>query len=126
VWQNRLAGTRLDVWRTVYSDPVPSVSYTTSPEFKGYFRGWRWATFDSTAGPLTLSSTTPGSFLGVFTPKDGPVGSLLQLPETGLAVLDVIPAIRDKFIAPRDLGPQSAERTVAGPVTRRVRLGMAP
>lgn len=126
VWQNRMEGTRLDVWRTAYNDPVPSVSYTTTPEFKGYFRGWRWATLDSTAGPLTLSSTTTDSFLGVFTPKDGPVGSLLQLPETGLAVLDVIPAIRDKFIAPRDLGPQSAERTMAGPVTRRVRLGLGP
>ena len=47
-WQNRLQGTRLDVWQNNFNNTVPSVVYSFDPEFKGYFRDWRWATFDTT------------------------------------------------------------------------------
>ena len=55
VWQNRLQGTRLDVWHNAYNNTVPSVIYSFNPEFKGYFRDWRWATFD-TAKANSLSA----------------------------------------------------------------------
>jgi hypothetical protein len=46
-WQNRLQGTRLDVWENTYNDTTPGESWAY-PEFKGYFRDWKWATFDTT------------------------------------------------------------------------------
>ena len=114
VWQNRLQGTRLDVWHNAYNNTLPSVVYSFDPEFKGYFRNWRWATFDTREGKVTVSTAAAESYLGVYTPNDGPVGPLLALPRTGLAFLDVIPAMRDKFLTQERMGPQSAERSVSG------------
>ena len=114
VWQNRLQGTRLDVWQNAYNNTVPSVVYSFAPEFKGYFRGWRWATFDTRAGKFAVSTTAAESYLGIYHPNDGPEGPLLALPPTGLAFLDVIPAMRTKFLTPARMGPQSAQRIVAG------------
>jgi hypothetical protein len=114
VWQNRLQGTRLDVWHNAYNNTVPSVVYSFDPEFKGYFRDWHWATFDTSEGKFTVTTTATGSYLGIYKPNDGPVGPLLALPETGLAFLDVIPAMRDKFLTQERMGPQSAERSVSG------------
>jgi len=42
------------------------------------------------------------------------VGPLLALPDTGLTFLDVIPAMRDKFLTQERLGPQSATKQVSG------------
>jgi hypothetical protein len=114
VWQNRLQGTRLDVWQNAYNNTVPSVVYSFAPDFKGYFRGWRWATFDTRAGKFTVSTAATDSYLGIYHPNDGPEGPLLALPPTGLAFLEVIPAMRTKFLAPGRMGPQSAQRIVAG------------
>ena len=49
VWQNRMEGTRLDVWENKYNNTTPGESWVY-PEFKGYFRDWRWATFNTSAG----------------------------------------------------------------------------
>ena len=87
---------------------------SASPEFKGYFRDWRWATFDTSEGKFTVSTAETESYLGIYHPNDGPVGPLLALPETGLTFLDVIPAMRDKFLTQERMGPQSAERSVSG------------
>ena len=114
VWQNRLQGTRLDVWHNAYNNTVPSVVYSFDPEFKGYFRGWRWATFDTREGQFTAITPATESYLGIYQPNDGPVGALLALPQTGLAFLDVIPAMRDKFLTQEKMGPQSAQRQVSG------------
>jgi hypothetical protein len=114
VWQNRLQGTRLDVWQNAYNNTVPSVVYSFDPEFKGYFRGWRWATFDTKAGKFTVSTAAAESYLGIYHPNDGPDGPLLALPPTGLAFLEVIPAMRTKFLTQGRMGPQSAQRIVAG------------
>lgn len=105
VWQNRMQGTRLDVWENAYNDPMPGESWVY-PEFKGYFRDWRWARFVTTAGNITVSMRDASSFLGLYKPKDG-VGGLLDLPEIGIAVLDVIPAMRNKFHTTDEIGPQS-------------------
>jgi hypothetical protein len=114
VWQNRLQGTRLDVWKNAYNNTVPSVVYSFDPEFKGYFRDWRWATFDTSDGKFTVSTGATESYLGIYHPNDGPVGALLALPETGLAFLDVIPAMRTKFLTQERMGPQSAQKQVSG------------
>lgn len=112
VWQNRTQGTRLDVWENRYNDTTPGESWNY-PEFKGYFRDWRWADFDTNGGRVTLFNETNDSYLGVYKPKDGRDG-LLDLPETGIALLDVIPAIGSKFQPPSQLGPQSRQRQVSG------------
>jgi len=114
VWQNRLQGTRLDVWQNDYNNTIPSVVYSFDPEFKGYFRGWRWATFDTREGNFTVTAPADESYLGIYKPNDGPVGPLQALPQTGLAVLDVIPAMRTKFLTQERMGPQSAEKVVSG------------
>jgi hypothetical protein len=114
VWQNRLQGTRLDVWKNAYNNTVPSVVYSFDPEFKGYFRDWRWATFDTSDGKFTVSTPATESYLGIYHPNDGPVGPLLDLPKTGLTFLDVIPAMRDKFLSQERMGPQSAQKVVSG------------
>ena len=114
VWQNRLQGTRLDVWHNSYNNTIPSVVYSFDPEFKGYFRDWRWATFATAAGRFTASAASAESYLGVYTPNDGTDGPLLDLPQTGVAFLDVIPAMRDKFLSQDRMGPQAAQRRVSG------------
>ncbi len=112
VWQNRTHGTRLDVWERGYNDTTPGESWDY-PEFKGYFAGWRWAAFETTAGTFTLFNESGSSHLGIYKPKDGRDG-LLDLPETGIAFLDVIPAVGSKFQPPDQLGPQSKQRHVSG------------
>jgi len=114
VWQNRLQGTKLDVWQNAYNNTVPSVIYSPTPEFKGYFRDWQWATFDTSAGKFSVTTPAADSYLGVYTPNDGPMGPLLALPRTGLTILDVIPAMRTKFLTQERMGPQSAQRQVSG------------
>jgi hypothetical protein len=112
VWQNRTHGTRLDVWERRYNDTTPGESWLY-PEFKGYFHGWRWAAFDTGGGTVTVFNESGDSHLGVYRPKDGRDG-LLDLPETGIAFLDVIPAVGSKFQPPDQLGPQSRQRHVSG------------
>ncbi len=112
VWQNRTHGTRLDVWERRYDDTTPGEGWGY-PEFKGYFAGWRWAAFETTAGVVTVFKESGDSHLGVYRPKDGRDG-LLDLPETGLAVLHVVPAVGSKFQPPDQLGPQSQQRHVSG------------
>jgi hypothetical protein len=113
VWQNRVHGTTLDVWENAYNDPIPGETFIY-PEFKGYFRDWRWAAFSTTEGTLTLENGTPESFLGVYTPRDGRDALLYTLPSTGLAVLDVIPAVRNKVNATDLVGPSSQAQRVNG------------
>jgi len=113
VWQNRMLGTRLDVWQNAYNDTTPTRSWVF-PEFKGYFGAWRWATFTTTEGAVTFENAGDAGFLGVYRPNDGPDRPILHLPATGLALLDVIPAMGTKFTLPSLLGPESQSRTVSG------------
>jgi beta-galactosidase/beta-glucuronidase len=112
VWQNRLQGTRLDVWENSYNDSTPGESWSY-PEFKGYFRDWRWANFDTTDGRILLETDGRESFLGIYRPKDGKDG-LLDLPNLGISFLDVIPAMRNKFHTTDEIGPQSQAKQVSG------------
>ncbi len=100
------------MWENRYNDTTPGESWVY-PEFKGYFRGWRWAAFDTNGGKVTVVNEADDSYLGVYKPKDGREGPL-DFPETGLAFLDVIPAMRDKGLSPVQHGPQSKQRQVSG------------
>jgi hypothetical protein len=118
VWQNRLHGTTLDVWENSYNDPVPGESWVF-PEFKGYFYDWSWARLDTANGRMTFAATEPQTFLGLFKPKDG-VNGLLDLPDIGIAFLDVVPAMRNKFHTTDEIGPQSKPKSVSEVVKRTV------
>ena len=120
VWQNRLHGTRLDVWENPYNDSTPGESWIF-PEFKGYFRDLRWARFETTSGPFSVWAENPDSYLGMFKPRDG-VNGLLDLPSIGIALLDVIPAMRNKFHTTDEIGPQSQARKVSGLVKRKLKF----
>jgi hypothetical protein len=113
VWQNRLHGTTLDVWKNNYNDPTPGESFVY-PEFKGFFNDWHWAVFETKEGSIMLGNGTPGSFLGVYSPRDGRDTPLCTLPPTGIAVLDVIPAMRNKVNATDLVGPSSQAQRVSG------------
>jgi hypothetical protein len=120
VWQNRIEGTRLDVWENAYNDSTPGVSWIY-PEFKGYFRGVRWAQFQTNTSSFSLGASKGDFYLGLFKPSDG-VNGLLDLPDVGIAVLDVIPAMRNKFHTTDEIGPQSKRKQVSGTVRRTIEL----
>ncbi len=115
VWQNRLHGTRLDVWENAYNDAVPAEVFTY-PEFKGYFGDWSWASFRTRQGVIRMATPSHDTYLGVYTPRDGRDALLYTLPQTGISVLDVIPAVRNKVNATDLVGPSSRARHVCGPV----------
>ncbi len=70
VWQNRLQGTKLNIWKNDYNDPIPGETFTY-PEFKGYFGNWHWVKFETTEGSITMAIENPDKYLGVYTPRDG-------------------------------------------------------
>jgi hypothetical protein len=119
VWQNRMHGVSLGIWEQEYNDPVPGETFLYT-EFKGYFAGWQWASFQTTVGVITWGNGTGGGYLGVFTPRDGRDALLYTLPESGIAVLDVIPAVRNKVNATDLIGPSSQAQWVEGSRSGRV------
>jgi hypothetical protein len=112
VYRNRLEGTVFDLHQVAYNDPIPGQSFTY-PEFKGYFRDWEWLQLETTLGTLTVENRSGIPFIGLDGPRDGEP-SMLAFPDTGLALLHVIPAIGTKFDMPDQLGPQSRTPTVSG------------
>ncbi len=115
VWKNRLQGGTLDVWSNKYKNDVPGVTWDF-PEFKGYYRDWRWVVFSTEQGDITIVNGTPDLYLGVYRPNDGPfpANTKLNVPDTGIALLHGIPAIGTKFDKPEVLGPQSQKNKASG------------
>lgn len=119
VYQNRLAGGTLDVWQTAYNntmvgdpDDLKPGEHFKYPVFKGFYSGVRWVQFHTSEGEITASveqhADTP-VFLQVFAPKTASAKLVGQVavpyPSTGLSFLNAIPAIGNKFGAPRTMGP---------------------
>lgn len=121
VWQNRLQGPVYDWWQTDYNDPVPGESFTY-PEFKGYFAGVEAMHFTTAEGEITLYNETPESYIGVYQPRDGRDRLLYTLPETGISVLNVIPAVRNKVNTTDLIGPSSQPVWAKGDQTGRIIL----
>ena len=112
VYRNRMEGVVLDVHEVAYNDPIPGESFTY-PEFKGYFREWRWLELDTEGGTLRVENASGIPFFGLYAPRDGQP-SMQSFPDTGLAFLEVIPAIGSKFTGPETTGPQGVTPHVHG------------
>ena len=113
VWQNRLHGTIYDVWENDYNDPIPGETFTY-PEFKGYFANCSWMDLNTQEGTISISNETPDTYIGVYQPLDGRDALLYTLPESGISLLDVIPAVRNKVNATDLIGPSSQPKWVNG------------
>ncbi|MCL5282426.1 MAG: glycoside hydrolase family 2 [Planctomycetes bacterium] len=115
VWKNRLKGGMFGIWSNRYKNDVPGMTWDF-PEFKGYYRDWRWVVFSTEQGDITIVNGTPELYLGVYRPNDGPLpaNTKLNVPETGIALLHGIPAIGTKFDKPEVLGPQSRKNQASG------------
>ena len=120
VWQNRMEGPQYGYWENKYNDTRPGI-YTEQgrssfemPEFKGYFDGVTWMEVDFADHTIRLEPQSDSTFVGVFAPQDGLDYYLFNLPETGLAVLDVIPAIGNKINGAEKTGPEGKPRRVDG------------
>ncbi|HSK10104.1 MAG TPA: glycoside hydrolase family 2 TIM barrel-domain containing protein [Vicinamibacterales bacterium] len=124
IYRNRLEGGVFDLHTVRYNDPVPGQSFTY-PEFKGYFRDWRWLQLETTAGTVTVENRSSVPFFGLYGPRDGEP-PMLGFPDTGLALLHVIPAQGTKFDTPDRLGPQSQTPRGAGAQQGSVLLRFTP
>ena len=113
VWQNRMEGPQYGLWENMYNNTRPGVSYEM-PEFKGYFSDITWLELRFTDRNVRIEPQTDSIYVGVFAPQDGLDHYLFNFPETGLAVLDVIPAIGNKINGPEKTGRQGLPRQVAG------------
>jgi len=109
VWQNRLQGPTLGYWQTAYNDPIPGESFEY-PEFKGYFADVEWMQLETEEGKILITNgqNTPVEYFGVYTPRDGRDHILYELPETGVSLLQAIPAVRNK-VNTTDLNGPSAQ-----------------
>ncbi len=121
VWQNRLQGPVLGVWQVDYNDPVPAETFIY-PEFKGYFSGWKWIELTTREGKIRCFNGSSIPYLGVYQPRDGRDALLYTLPETGLAFLEVIPAVRNKVNATDLIGPSSQAPWSSGIHTGKIWL----
>ncbi|NDV79727.1 glycoside hydrolase family 2 TIM barrel-domain containing protein [Dysgonomonas sp. 511] len=113
VWQNRLHGTTFGIWENDYNDPIPGESFLY-PEFKGYFSNWKWAALNTSEGVINLKNTNESDYLGVYSPRDGRDVLLYTFPNSGISVLKVIPAVRNKVNATDLVGPSSQAQWVTG------------
>ena len=137
VWQNRMEGPQYGYWQNDYNDPIPGESWDY-PEFKGYFANVDWMQLSGDEGSLCISdlhmthqadrmAINPGQrpFVGVYQPRDGRDQLLYDLPATGLSLLQVIPAVRNKVNTTDLNGPfaQPAWTSGAKTIAFRLRVG---
>jgi hypothetical protein len=116
VWQNRLDGPQYGYWQTDYNDPVPGESWLY-PEFKGYFAGVQWMQLKTSEGTIGFKVShvlQQPSYIGVYTPRDGRDHQLYDLPQTGISILNVIPAVRNKVNTTDLNGPSAQPRWANG------------
>jgi len=107
VWQNRMQGPQWGYYQNDYNDPIPGESWTY-PEFKGYFES-DWMMLVTDEGKIGIELGEGDSrFVGVYQPRDGRDHILYDLPATGISILKVIPAVRNK-VNTTDLNGPSAQ-----------------
>jgi hypothetical protein len=115
VWKNRMRGPWHDVWQREKNDTVTGQSWDY-PEFKGYFADMHWARLATSAGPIEIVADSPGLFLRLFTPVNGPspMTAAAAFPAHDISLLHGIPPVGDKFTPAAVLGPQSTPNAVNG------------
>ena len=113
----------MDIFSNNYKDNRPGRTWDY-PEFKGYYRDWRWVVFTTAEGDITIVNGTDNSFLGVYRPNDGesPMRTRINVPETGIAFLHGIPAIGTKGQRPESLGPQGQMNEATGKYRGKIYL----
>lgn len=121
VWQNRMEGPQYGIWQNDYNDPIPGESFEY-PEFKGYFSHVRWMEVGTTEGLIFIEPGDINQFVGIYQPRDGRDHLLYTLPETGLSVLKVIPAVRNKVNTTDLNGPSAQPHWVNG--NDEIRIGL--
>ncbi len=113
VYNNRLKGGTLNVWKKKYNNTITGESWEY-PEFKGYyslFYGMKLAC----PTPFEVYCGTEDIFLHLFTPeeqkgysiKGRPNFTQPEYPKGNISFLDAIPSVGTKFGAPEEYGPQS-------------------
>jgi Beta galactosidase small chain len=119
VYQNRLAGGTLDVWRKTYNNTIVGDpedlkpgEHFDYPTFKGFYAGVRWLQLDTSEGPITAIVDQLPNFpvyVQVFAPKFPPPNlagqTAVPFPNAGVSFLNAIPAIGSKFGSPLSMGP---------------------
>jgi len=125
VWQNRLQGTVYNVWANDYNDAVPGESFDY-PEFKGYFANVSRMVLSTTEGEISIINEMPDTYTGIYEPRDGRDKLLYTLPQTGISVLNVIPAVRNKVNSTDLNGPSAQPKWVDGIYKGRIRFGFSP
>ena len=78
--------------------------------------------FNTTEGNFRMYNGNPCSYLGVYTPRDGRDALLYTIPQSGIAVLDVIPAVRNKVNSTDLIGPSSQAKWINGVHSGRIWL----
>ncbi len=121
VWQNRTQGPVYDLWENKYNDPIPGESFDY-PEFKGYFAHVSWMNLKTSEAEICITNETPGSYIGVYEPRDGRDNLLYTLPKSGISILNVIPAVRNKVNSTDLNGPSAQPKWVDGEQTGRIVL----
>ncbi|MEO8181023.1 MAG: glycoside hydrolase family 2, partial [Deltaproteobacteria bacterium] len=127
VWKNRLRGPWHDVWQRAKNDAITGQRWDF-PEFKGYFDDVYWARLATNAGSIEIVMDSPGLFLRLFTPTNGPNPQLAAaaFPAHDLSILHAIPPIGDKFLAAAEHGPQSAPNPIDGTLSARLYFHFVP
>lgn len=121
VWQNRIHGTNFGIWENDYNDPIPGETFIY-PEFKGYFNNWKWLSLKTTEGTINIGNVSGSKYLGVYTPRDGRDALLYTIPQSGIAMLEVIPAVRNKVNSTDLVGPSSQAQWSEGLHRGSIRL----
>ena len=122
VWKNRMHGPQLGLWGNDYNDPIPGESFDY-PEFKGYFAGVQWMKLKTKTGVITMQpGNSSKDYVGVYQPRDGRDQLLYTLPETGISMMQVIPAVRNKVNTTDLNGPSALPVWANGSYTGELRL----
>ena len=122
VWKNRIHGPQLGLWGNDYNDPIPGESFDY-PEFKGYFAGVQWMKLQTKTGTITMEpGNSDKDYVGVYQPRDGRDQLLYTLPETGISMMQVIPAVRNKVNTTDLNGPSALPVWSNGSYTGEVTL----
>ncbi len=121
VWKNRLHGPQLGIWENDYNDPIPGESFDY-PEFKGYFSNVQWMKLKTSAGTITICPNPEKDYVGIYQPRDGRDELLYTLPETGISLMQVLPAVRNKVNTTDLNGPSAQPVWAKGSYTGEVTL----
>jgi len=102
------------VHEVAFNDPVPGQDvHACNPSSRGYFGDWRWLQVDfGTAGRSRSRTESRVAYFGFSGPRDGQP-PMLSFPDTGLALLDVIPGAADRSSTRRGSGPAVANAHVS-------------